>query len=1682
MFYINRYFNCRSTNTAKLKFAQYFIEACALNPDSTAILTGTHRYSYRQLQKAALHVQSILKDVGVRQSQLVAICIPRSAALVAAMLGCVLHGTAFQLIDTSLPALRVKLLLEITRPCILLYASQYHSNIELALSACASILPLSVSIEHDQRGICINHRQQEGEIESSKLKVMENFECGDDVLYVIFTSGSTGAPKAVCVSVSGTLNRFEWMWKEYPFTSSDVTCFKTSVNFVDYIWEVFGALLKGSPLAVPLEEETKDPRLLADVIQRLNVTRLTLVPSYIRYLLEYTTSSDSLKSLTHCISSGEPLSLSLAKKFLRALPSCKLLNLYGTSEISADITYFEVTSEYVEKTGNSFVPIGKPIANVMIDVIDPNTGDVISKDSSIPGELVTYGVCVANSYLNSNDKSLVTSGLKSFNTHDLVHYNSSGDFMYIGRRDHQIKVRGVRINPSEIEAMLEKNSSIERAVVAADESHMNLISFIQINESHCTSKESSAVIEYGGASFFTNTSLSEATATELLDLLPQYLVPSLYVFTHRLPTLPSGKVSRKELPPLPEIRKLLSESVSEIKQLSKTEEQLCCIIKNLLQLSSVSLAGNFFALGGNSLSAIELASNIEESFHCKLSVSTIIVSPTMRSLATAIDNEIAKNATVSVCSDDDFDVNTSNSTGTLTFGQESVFVSERIADCDVYEIGVAAKCLQKIHVEYFWKSVHDLTMSHESLRTLFPCTLYGEPFQKVLIPDSPECLAVIASACSVVDCAKEHPLRFIDGQVSLPNLHANLSEGPLWKFTLFTNVLIPGEVGLCSVIAFQAHHIMTDGWSMQQLLTDLEDTYLKYVKETKDGIKHHNNSKPRYAIQQAMQQRSIVYDKQLRFWEARLRDAALPFFLHPKCIPSYTNNHESFSIHKIFNTPLSEITSFCQANSITEFTFALTGLLVAIYALNGLQDIVAIIPNASRNHENIKVSGLFDNCLPLRTMFNSTTNLHFLLKSVKDGVLNMIENQMPFLVLERELYKREFIIPNHPFFSGLLDQLLFVCDYKYSAAFSNSVLFQSIPILHSTTDFVMEFYVTVSMDSFDVQVVYSDQLYDASTIQVLLNTWESVMETMVKHVYLYVPLKLLCQDLYIPSSTSVHDEQQLRIEDFLLSPMRPLDSNEDITAVSLNCNEQITQQQISSIQQSLHTIISDLVSGGHATVITNLSLSAFVIALIAVATKMNCAFSFFSSLTRMVENLKEIANDTSFCIVVTNIEDHEYILKNVPSENLPSVSVVTIHSLLNLNPTDITPFYANSLVCSDMIIMSSKWQSDVKICSHLTNKYFGEVHCAAVLMPPALSTLPIATSLLIHGIPVQVFTYQCFDSFVQFVSKTGAEILVIPEITVPSILPKIVGCKGIKYLWIHGLPLGLAYISKWITASQHVQVIVTHSLVPEQHLITHHFNLKDIPSIEDGSIPCIPIGSMCKGLNGKVLHRDGRDVCRGFVGSFATMVDDQVHRSTSLVRQLLKDGSFELVSVNAEAYYKGIDVTPALFVLSTIPEVSWCGVSTGIGKDSIAVLYSSDVEGSRNEIRGKLLAYLSLSYLGIIYPLGVSPPITPDFTLDLNSLCFADSLLGPSMFSVDKDDDEVVDKIVRFVSKAFGIDSETVRQTSDLLAVGGMSTANILTLTVDLNTEFKGGYHISEVYQALRDGHLVELCRGRRQE
>eukprot|EP00731_Ephydatia_muelleri_P022967 Em0015g550a len=846
-------------------------------------------------------------------------------------------------------------------------------------------------------------------------------------------------------------------------------------------------------------------------------------------------------------------------------------------------------------------------------------------------------------------------------------------------------------------------------------------------------------------------------------------------------------------------------------------------------------------------------------------------------------------------------------------------------------------------------------------------TAVQHPFQKVLTFESFEFTSLLALAFVVKDCSTDCPLGFHDSQIILPSFEFDLIHGPLWRFTLFTNVFILGEKECCSVIAFQAHHIMTDGWSIHLLTADLEKIYTRLCNGEANVFPAPNPSTFLFAIKHAIAERSKSIDKQLQLWRTKFSNALLPPFFHPKCLRTCTYNGSAASvIHKSFAVSMSDIRSLCQANGTSEFVPVSTGLLAAIYALNGNTDVLASLVLAFRNSENAMIPGCNVDSFPLRVIFDETVTLQSLLPTVKAGTLEVMENQISWYQLEKTLMKRGNLMPDSSFSSGVLNQLDIVFDYKNSMPFSDSKLFKNMPV-------------------------------------------------------------------NLSPKALVH---------FMSSCCTLSGNNRPI-------------------------------------VLVHLPFSAFSIALIAAVTRLEYGYAFCSSLDGIVSKIGDMSKNCSSCLVVVrNNADSEQIKKLCNAINFSVVPMESFDSNLL--------FQVSTAPSFDFTVDYTKWQSDILTSLKVLNTYFTDavMHKAITLTSPGSSTLAIAVTLVHQGIPVQAYTFDHTISFVEASWDTGVDMILIQEITVPSILPKIVECRTIKHLWIQGLPLGLAYISYWMAASQHMQVIVTHSLMHEHHLITHHLNLKDIPSIEDGSIPCIPIGRMCQGLNGKVLHRDGREVYQGFVGNFATVNDSQVYRSTSLVRQLPKDGTFELVSVNAEAYYKAIDVTPALFVLSTIPEVSWCGVAQGNDKGGTAIIYATHTDSSERaplhrKISQQLISTLSLAYAGLVHQLPEPPPITNDVFTSVNQIISTDVphlhwlYSDPALSHLN--DHTLSDKIVELVSKSLDTDPDTVRQTCDLLCIGGNSTAFVLSLTVGLNAAFNAGFTVPAVYQAVHDGCLISL-------
>ena len=1657
---------CRDTNTVLAKLREYFLNTCAQNSNRIAIITDAHNHDYNTLRMAAIEIQTILKVLGVKQSQVVAICFPRSAALVAAVLGCILHGAVFLLVDSSLPPDRLKLHLEISKPCVLLSESKIHSVIGSVIKDCTSVLSISVHVDDT----CILSPP----VLSGSKKIRESFMCCDDTIYIIFTSGSTGNPKAVCASALGTLNRFEWMWDQYPFHPNDVVCFKTSINFVDCVWEMLGATLKGVPLAIPLEENAKDARLLSASIKKWNVTRLLVVPSYLQYLLELRTASENLRSLTICISSGEPLSKHLVATFLKVLPLCKLLNLYGTSEICGDITFFEVTSHYLLHTSSSVMPIGKPIPNIRITVVDPITSDIIPSTSSRTGELLTYGICVAHSYLNLECRSLSCNGknVRCFSTGDLVHYNSRGDLMYVGRKDHQIKVRGIKINPVEIESAIEKSDCAEKAIVSTDESHMNLIGIIQIRQSSGESFSSGHnAIKYGDQLYFTNSQLAQMTMRQLTELLPYYLVPSVFIFTHSLPTLPSGKVSRNELPPMSGIKMLLAQPITDEAEFSKTEELLCDAFKKTLHLTSVPLAGDFFALGGNSLSIVDLASKIEDVFCCSISTASILSSPTIKSLAALIDKEVA--SVVAPHVSDVSQQRTSNSTtGPLYHSQENMWLYDAMAMCNVTYVGIAAVCSEQLDLDLLRDSIFQLSKEMESLRTTFPCNEYGQPFQKTTNPGSQEYFDMLKTAYSVEDSSKRCPLHFKDGHVTLSPHHFDISNGPMWKLTLFTNVQIPEYSIPQSIVAFEAHHLITDGWSLNLLTSELENIYMQLSKNN-EIVNYSNPSGLAYLIKLAeIEQSKVINKESLKYWEMKLHNTILPPSLHPKCIHTTLGNH-ALAMNKTFSIHIADVKAFCQANSVSEFVFVFTGLLAAIYALTGLEDILAILPFSNRSHKDNYVAGCFMDLIPLRTTFCGTSSLHSLLMSVKSGIVDSIKNKIPWQLLLKEFMKRGKMMPDASISSGIFHQLLFVFDYENNAPFSESHIFKDVPVNILASVALIDFYVS-STPNISVQVAHSERLYDAETVQVLLDTWDEVMTTNLKHVHANVALKQLCGEFHIPTESKPYENG---LKCLYTSPKH----QENSIAVLLNSDNAITWHQIYSVESSLYYLMSKFHSRNENSpkLLAHIQFSPLAIALVVAATQLKNHFAFWSSLNEMAIFMLNPEHGSTYLVMVNDDAEQEYIQSFIETQSVANITLVTIQSFINCIPVSPVP--------SKVFLMfnSTMWNSDIALCAEVFSTYFNDVSSVAILASPQSSAFAICVFLILQGIQVQIITPENVSFFFNTAHVSEVDMIVLPEISLPRVLPNLPNCRSLQHIWVYGLPFGLAHISKWITsAMQNVQVVVTHSLV-HTCLITHHIRLNGLSCAKDGSFSCIPVGSLCQGLDGKLLHKDGREVCCGYPGRFSINVNGHTHLSTSLIRQRYNDGLFELLSVNAKAYYEGTDVTPALFVLSTIPEVSWCGMSSGAMEEGIMqVLYSVDVDASkeislRRKVVQLLSSNLSLAFAGATFQMPEPPLISHDLSTSLDQ--FSSAIIQPVHWLLDDlavphlTDHQLLDKICNIVCEAFGVDHQTVMLAPDLLLAGGSSFANILSLTVLLNNNFGAFFTTKDVFQAVRNGCLVTL-------
>ncbi|CAG8871172.1 Tyrocidine synthase 3 [Pseudomonas fluorescens] len=569
-------------------------------PDAVALVFGDRQLSYRQLNQAANRLALTLIGRGVGPEVLVGVAAQRSLEMVVALLAILKAGGAYLPLDPDYPEERLAYMIEDSGIALLL--QQRSLDVVLPVPAALPTLLLDVPEDLDT------------ELANPQVALSP-----EHLAYVIYTSGSTGKPKGAGNRHLALSNRLYWMQQAYGLDASDRVLQKTPFSFDVSVWEFFWPLITGAQLVIAEPGAHRDPAQLTALIERHGISTLHFVPSMLQVFLQ---SPDlaGCHSLRRIVCSGEALPLEAQAQVFARLPKADLYNLYGPTEAAIDVTHWTCVEE-----GADSVPIGHPIANLRSHVLDGSLQPVVP---GVAGELYLGGVGLARGYHRRpalTAERFVASpfgdGERLYRTGDLVRQRQDGAIEYLGRLDHQVKIRGQRIELGEIEVRLLELAEVLDAVVLAQPgpAGQQLVGYVLAAPEHLQSEHQAPV--------------REGFKAHLKASLPEYMVPGQWVLLERWPLSPNGKLDRKALP-LPQASQPQHPPVAPR---TPVECQLAAIWQDVLKLEKVSLNDHFFDLGGHSLLVVSLVSRIQLELGMKATAQLIFQYPTLGDLARQLE-------------------------------------------------------------------------------------------------------------------------------------------------------------------------------------------------------------------------------------------------------------------------------------------------------------------------------------------------------------------------------------------------------------------------------------------------------------------------------------------------------------------------------------------------------------------------------------------------------------------------------------------------------------------------------------------------------------------------------------------------------------------------------------------------------------------------------------------------------------------------------------------------------------------------------------------------------------------------------------------------------------------------------------------------------------------------------------
>ena len=1017
-------------------------EQARLTPERIALIWDGGQLDFAELHTQANRLAHYLRDKGVGPDVCVAIAAERSPQLLIGLLAIIKAGGAYVPLDPDYPAERLAYMLN-------------DSGVELLLTQTQLLdrLPASDGVSV----IAMDALHLDGWPSHAPGLHLH----GDNLAYVIYTSGSTGQPKGVGNTHAALAERLQWMQDTYRLNDADVLMQKAPISFDVSVWECFWPLITGSRLLLAGPGEHRDPHRIAQLVQTYGVTTLHFVPPLLALFIDEPLAAECT-SLRRVFCGGEALPAELRNRVLEQWPAVQLHNRYGPTETAINVTHWQCTTADGERS-----PIGRPLGNVVCRVLD---GDLNPVPVGVPGELCISGIGLARGYLGRPGLTaerfvvdpLGEQGARLYRTGDRVRWTADGVIDYLGRLDQQVKLRGFRVEPEEIEARLLIQAGVAQAVVLVRETAAGgqLIGYY-------TTSDSSEDIDAQSAR------LKTALAAEL----PEYMVPAQLMRLDEMPLSPSGKLDRRALP---EPQWQVREHVAPVTAL---EQQIAGIWREVLGLAQIGLRDDFFALGGHSLLATQIISRTRQACDVELPLRALFEHSELGAFTEQVQSIQASGNTNKQPPIETVD---RSQAVPLSYSQQRMwFLWQMEPDSPAYNVGGMARLRGVLDVGRFEAALQALIMRHETLRTTFP-SVDGVARQQVHAETG---LRMDCKDFSTLDAdSREQRVQHLaDSEAHTP---FDLETGPLLRACLVKTAEQE------HYLVLTLHHIVTEGWAMDIFARELSALYEAFVEDRQSPLAPLPVQYLDYSVWQRQWLESGERQRQLDYWTAQLgREHPLLELPADRPRPPVQSHQGELFRFDLSDELAARVRAFNADHGLTLFMTMTAALAVLLYRYSGQSDLRIGAPVANRiRPESEGLIGAFLNTQVLRCQLDGQMSVGELFEQIRHTVIEGQSHQdLPFDHLVEALQP-----PRSAAYNPLFQVMCNVQRWEFQQ--SRTLAGMTVEYLANdarATKFDLNLEVTDLDHRLGCCLTYSTDLFDEPRIARMAGHWRNVLEALL---------------------------------------------------------------------------------------------------------------------------------------------------------------------------------------------------------------------------------------------------------------------------------------------------------------------------------------------------------------------------------------------------------------------------------------------------------------------------------------------------------------------------------------------------------------------------------------------------------